>query len=442
MQRKLPFLGILVFAFFLSCCTKESTPTSTSISIKENTPINPIADLISHKYTVETLAFSPDGKTIASGSESTVWLWDLFGKELIRSFKGHTGDVRSIAFSPNGKFIASASMDGTIKIWNVSNGSLMRTIMADKAGVITVAISPDSKYISTSTTNNNIGIWEVESGTQNRILTGHKDEVNSVAYSYDNKWLASGASDTVIIWSLSDGSVQKRLSGHKFTIYSLAFSPDNKLLASASMDSTANIWATSGSETPIHTLTGHSESEIAYGVAFSPDGRFLATAGTDAKVILWEVKTGKIFQSLTVGDVLVPGVAFSPDGKTLAATGHKGVYLWDIPQEYIGSTPTKAPIEIPTIQSTLTPTSESQTPQGPEGIVVNGGNLRKEPNISPLTVIGQLCPGDEFVILEQTTRSTSIWYRVYVSKIKQNCDPNRVQISTQGWFNSNLTRLK
>jgi WD40 repeat protein len=243
-------------------------------------------------------------------------LWQAL-KGKIATLKGHDSIVYSVSFSPDGKTLASGSEDKTIKLWDVATGKPITTLTGHTSTVYGVSFSPDGKTLASRSDDKTIKLWDVATGKPITTLTGHDSQVNSVSFSPDGKTLASGSEDkTIKLWDVATGKPITTLKGHASWVYSVSFSPDGKTLASGSTDNTIKLWDVATGK-PITTLTGH--DSWVYSVSFSPDGKTLASGSSDKTIKLWDVATGKPITTLTGHDSPVFSVSFSPDGKTLAS---------------------------------------------------------------------------------------------------------------------------
>ena len=151
---------------------------------------------------------------------------------------GHAAPVNSVAWSPDGKTLASGSADKTVKLWEGSSGKLLATLL-DAGPVFSVAWSPDGKMVASGSWHKTVKLWEASSGKLLVTLAGHADRVFSVAFSPDGKTVASGSADkTVKLWEASSGKLLVTLAGHADRVFSVAWSPDGKTVASGSADKT------------------------------------------------------------------------------------------------------------------------------------------------------------------------------------------------------------
>jgi WD40 repeat protein len=191
-----------------------------------------------------SLAFSPDGKILASGSKDcTIKLWEVSTEREISTLKGHRKYINSVAFSPDGKILASGSKDKTIKLWDVRTGREITTLWEHSYGVSSVAFSPDGKTLASSGGDKTIKLWDVRTGQKISTLNGHLSFVSSVAFTPDGKTLASSGGDkTIKLWDACTGQEISTLEGHSDVVDSVAFSPDGQTLASGSWDTTIKIW--------------------------------------------------------------------------------------------------------------------------------------------------------------------------------------------------------
>jgi DNA-binding beta-propeller fold protein YncE len=243
--------------------------------------------------------------------------WELASETL--TLKGHTDQVYSVAFSPDGKQIASGSADETVRIWNAETGQELHKFAEHEATVSSVSFSPDGKRIVSGSSDMMVKVWDAESGKETLTFKGHSSSVHSVAFSPNGKRIVSGSADnTVKVWNAETGTQILELSNHSSTVLSVAFSPDGKRIVSGSRDNTVRIWnAETGEE--IGELTATSGDVMS--VAFSPDGKRIVSSHSAANsVIVWDIKTRKQLRTFKGHSGDVRSVSISPDGKRIVSS--------------------------------------------------------------------------------------------------------------------------
>lgn len=232
-----------------------------------------------------SLALSPDGKTRAVGSTDNVVRF--YRDNSVRMLQGHTDAVWSITFSPNGKALASASDSGEVRLWCLETRKCTRAWNAHESSVRSVAFSPGGKILASASRDRTVRLWNVETGECRRIFREHSLTVNCAVFSPDGASIASCSGDaSILLWKVETGAAEWRLLGHLSTIFNVAFSRNGTLLASASIDQTARLWTVQNGEC-VRVFRGH--TDWVWCVAFSPNNKVLASGSEDKTVRLWSL---------------------------------------------------------------------------------------------------------------------------------------------------------
>ncbi len=290
-----------------------------------------------HTDKVVGVAFSPDGKSLATASEdTTAKVLDVsYGKELF-TLPGHQQIIRRIAYSPDGARLATGYENGKVKIWDSATGKEMplSSDLGHGKSVNDLAFNLDGTQLATASEDKTAKVWDAESGKELFTLKGHKKPIRAVTFSMDGKYLATASEDKTakvwdaesgraIVWSTESGEKFESLDEHKKSVTSVAFSPNGKLLVTGSGDNTVKIWDISSGVEAYPELKGHTRT--IYNVAFSPDGLRLATGSGDTKVIMWDVKSQRQLFTLTGHKNSIYDLAFSPDGRRLATASYERI---------------------------------------------------------------------------------------------------------------------
>jgi small GTP-binding protein len=248
------------------------------------------------------------------------------GVKLLRTLEGHQGVVYSVAFNPQGETLASGSSDETVKLWDARSGKLLRTLRGHHGVVTSVTFDPQGETLASGSSDKTVKLWDARSGKLLRTLEGHQGGICSVAFDPQGGTLASGSSDkTVKLWDARSGKLLHTLEGHQKSIYSVVFNPQGGTLASGNEDHTVKLWDTRSGKL-LHTLKGH--QGWVYSVAFDPQGGMLASGSADKTVKLWKPTSGELLSTIEGPIDALHGLNFSPDGFFLAAKegGHyKGI---------------------------------------------------------------------------------------------------------------------
>jgi WD40 repeat protein len=309
--------------------------------------LKPLATLNGHTGTVISLAFSPDGNTLASGgADNAIKVWEVAtGQNTITVDGAGANEWCWVAFSPDGKMLVSAGADQKIRLWTIANGKSAGILDAkQKAGFPMVIFSPDNKTIAWGgTCLNTVKLWELSTRKNTATLEGYDAwGILAMLFTSDNKTLVTmGREDGIKLWDVASGKNTSMLKTDS-DVRCATFTLDGKSLATVSFPAIVKasgqnvvkdagrikLWeVTTGKE--LTSITGYESAMIS--VSFSPDGKRLACGSQDGTIKIWDVATGKEFVTLDGHPKGVGALAFSPGGKIMASGSQDGtIILWDL----------------------------------------------------------------------------------------------------------------
>src|SRR5271157_902239 len=267
----------------------------------------PPSTLEGHQKIVLSVAFSPDGTTLASGSfDETVRLWSIPDGKLLRTLEGHMSGVGSVAFSPDGDMLASGSFDKAVRLWSIPSGMLQSTLTGHTGAVVSTAFSHDGKALASSASYSTglmclglsaaeVAVAALPLGPLGPLLAPLAPIWHAWTQSEKTRQSNIEIDKTVRLWSIPDGKLLRTLEGHTSGVSSVAFSPDGDMLASGSLDKAVRLWSIPDGK-QLRIMEGHSGGVT--GIAFSPDGVTLASGSGDKTVRLWGVLDGSPLRTL------------------------------------------------------------------------------------------------------------------------------------------------
>jgi WD40 repeat protein len=328
----------------------EDTTGQIESSLRQTLQASPLrAVLKGQSDALNSVAFSPDGRLLVTGSEDgTARIWETGTGKLLFMLKGHSSKVKTAIFSPDSKKAITFGNDDTVRLWDTTSGQQTGLI---NTNANSIAVSPDGKSLLTADADKTARIWQVATGQLSTELKGHEGKVNSANFSFDGKLVVTGSDDgTVRLWSVADGKELEVLQGQNAPVIQVNFSPDNTKVLSLSVAGfgSVKIWETStGKE--LTTLRAQLDHQVNSAV-FSPDSKLIVTTGIgpgrrrfaptgqssiaptpDPVARLWEIETGKehfVFRGHT-GQVV--DTVFSPDGKLLITGSLDGTAaVWEV----------------------------------------------------------------------------------------------------------------
>ncbi len=282
---------------------------------------------------ITSLAYSPDGKTLAVGSYRSVTLWDIANGKPIRSITNLPGPAYSLAFRGDSLLLAisggAAGISGEVIVVDSKTGNQIGPLISGHTDLVySVVWSPDGNRLATASQDKTARLWEWSSGKEIKQFKDHSDAVTKVCFAPDGKSIFTSSQDhNVRRYDVNTGLVLKVFSGHGEAVNAVAVSPNGKSLISSGQESGIRWWNIENGET-LNTVGGHDGAVT--DLVFSKDGKFAASTSADHTVRLWDVSNFNYLRTFAGSEDWLYSAAFSPDGKTICAGGAEGeVRIWD-----------------------------------------------------------------------------------------------------------------
>jgi WD40 repeat protein len=362
-----------------------------------------------HGGPIRSVAISADAKTVATGGDSLVCLWEASTGKRIQQFAGHEGQIGKILFSPDGKFLVSFGYDATVRCWELASGKEINRWSNISASAAAIAISPNGKAIVVGAEATIAEFLDCKTNRKLGSLGPATCSTTCLAYSPDGTILFTGHENgTIQLWDTQTNKRLQLLKAHAGSVVSAAYSARGNQLASIGQDGSARVWDVATGKKQCE-FKGH-EGEL-YSVSFAADAGQLVTASDDGMVTIWACDTKRVLSRFRVAEPLqrLP-LAYSPCGKMLI-TGHREnmAKLWNIST---GKEIIPLPAHCGRITSIVAPPGSNQTiTGGADGAVCvwetkTGKQLnRLSIGKGPVSVIDYGLAGNVFILLNDSVLS-------------------------------------
>ena len=346
MKRRVVFLAALFAAALMCVNGVNGRAQEPRLTVEEGVAF------AGHSRRMRSLAYSPDGKLIASGGdyiERAVHIWDVDKGACVRTLtlgaapKPAFSGVNALVFSPDSKTLVVGTLNN-LWMWDVRTGRLIRELKGHTKGVSAALFSPDGKtLVSCGGSTGDVRFWDVETGALLRTIDAHERGVWSAAMSPDGKTLITGGGngENMLRWDAQTGAALGAL-GHKRAVKSIDISPDGQTIVVVGSEGNAQIWSMDGKpQAALERSNYGTESAV-----FSPDGMIIAGVDEGDFIMFWDAQTGALLHTFKADNTAAASVAFSPDGKTLACGIGWAVQLLHLnppPKKPTRQAPTPAP---------------------------------------------------------------------------------------------------
>ncbi len=292
------------------------------------------------KSEINKVAWSPDGKSLATSAQAGISLWNTETAQLIRRLDWNLSLSSCVVWSRDGQMLAAGYSDGTIRLWDVTFGKCIRTLIEHSGSVNDITLSPDGLLLASASDDKTVRLWDIETGKVRRKLLGHDGGVHGLIWLSKEQLLvsASATDSTIRLWELETGSVRHVMEGHHQAVnesrsaLSLAWSPKGRTLASAGGDNAIRIYDIDTGKV-LSILEGHTDR--IGGISFSANGRLLASKSSDHTVRLlrcdsWEPVA--VLEEHCIDSRFLGDLKFHPNALRLATLGEKNlaVRIWDL----------------------------------------------------------------------------------------------------------------